>query len=330
MKNTIPKGFLKQYRYGDGEEFGYIILAAGFLRLEYDTEAPRPLLSRVSFVAAPNPFSNAIEEQLECNLSFDGADDEITFIKETGVSGTQWCDGQVRWGHTYDDENDTLPEGRKIALDEWVDECIEKMINPSPKILRGITKGYNLKNKAEQIKSGNETASEDFWKNCNPATEEDVALTLEILQEAIERNDGNALFSCCNPLKRASIGQTIILDALTSLLEKNRVANDFDRSELHEIIEAHATCADKELEKRWLNLCKKAYKQYGPEFFQVIYAGHLIGALTKVKAIDTATLDFFKDIVAGAKSKSYKNKDYSSYISYLMVLKALNKHNLQH
>ena len=301
-----------------------IALSIGFLRLEYDIEEAQPLLSRVSFVTAPNIFSNAIEELLEFNLSPDNAYDEVTFITEMGVSGTQWSDGQVRWGHTYDDDDATPQEGKKIELDLWVDQCIEIMINPSQKILNEIKKGYNLKENLELIKSGDEKATNNFWKNCNPATKDDVKLTLEILHYATNGKDGNALFICSNPLKRASTEQILILEDITLILENNNVSNEFDRSERQEILEAHASYANKELEERWLKLCEKSYNNIGLEFLQTIHEGHLTNALTKINKKSDSTIDFYKKIVSQVESKNNKMENYTCFISYLSILKTLD------
>ena len=35
IKNSIPKGFLKKYRYGKANEILFLTLQKGFLRLEY-------------------------------------------------------------------------------------------------------------------------------------------------------------------------------------------------------------------------------------------------------------------------------------------------------
>jgi len=323
MRNNIPKGFLKKYRNGKGEEVRYIKLSVGYLRLEYDTEQSQSLLSIVSFVACPSMFSNAIEEQLELNLSINSTFDEVTFISEMGVSGSQWSDGQVRWGHTYDDDDATIAEGKKIALDLWIDKCIEMMINPRKEILKKIKEGFNLKDNFELIIKGDDEAKENFWKNCHPMHKNDVKLVLEVLQQGINRKDGDVIFTCGNPLKRASTDQMLILKAVTSLLENNTVTNDFDRSELQEIIEAHALYANEELETRWLKLCEDSFKKNGLELLQVIHEGHLINSLAKVKAKNVSTIDFFKKIVKHAASIKEKNENHTSYISYLSILKAL-------
>jgi hypothetical protein len=53
----------------------------------------------------------------------------VTFITENGVSGLQWSGGDVFWGHTYEDDGPPA-RGRKEDLGEWVDRCIDIMINP--------------------------------------------------------------------------------------------------------------------------------------------------------------------------------------------------------
>jgi hypothetical protein len=72
----------------------------------------------------------AVGCRLEMALAGNEEEEEVvTYITENGVSGLQWAHGGVYWGHVYDD--DTGPVSvRMVELDEWVDECIEKMINP--------------------------------------------------------------------------------------------------------------------------------------------------------------------------------------------------------
>jgi hypothetical protein len=127
-KNSIPKGFLATYRRGRENGVVYLPLAQGFLKLEYGHP---PLLFLVSYVLDDNDDAIAIGMRLEMNLGEDGEGESVTWISENGVSGLQWSGGEVIWGHAYDDESPPAP-GRRIGLSEWVDECLEKMINPSP------------------------------------------------------------------------------------------------------------------------------------------------------------------------------------------------------
>jgi len=54
---------------------------------------------------------------------------EVTSIKENAISGLQWSDGRVDWGHTFDDDSSPA-KGMKCGFDGWIDECLSKMINP--------------------------------------------------------------------------------------------------------------------------------------------------------------------------------------------------------
>jgi hypothetical protein len=51
------------------------------------------------------------------------------FTSENGVSGLQWSAGRVFWGHTHDDDSPPSA-GKRISIDDWIDECIGIMINP--------------------------------------------------------------------------------------------------------------------------------------------------------------------------------------------------------
>ena len=125
-------------------------------------------------------------------------------------------------------------------------------------------------------------------------------------------------------LKRASTEQILILEDITLILENNNVSNEFDRSELQEILEAHASYANKELEERWLKLCEKSYNNIGLEFLQTIHEGHLTNALTKINKKSDSTIDFYKKIVSQVESKNNKMENYTCFISYLSILKTLD------
>jgi hypothetical protein len=127
--NNFPTGFLAKYRTAQGER-QYVKLDFGHLRLEYDIEETPSLLYLVSFVVSEDNEARAIGRRLELNLDPDGIMETVTCMTEMGVSGLQWSDGHVYWGHTYEDDGPPDP-GKEIELGEWVDECIHKMINPS-------------------------------------------------------------------------------------------------------------------------------------------------------------------------------------------------------
>jgi hypothetical protein len=129
-RNIIAKGFLETYRTGEKSEVKHLKLHTGFLKLEYGLYDNPELLCLVSFVLDRSEDAIAIGMRLEMNLQADHRGDEVTYISENGVSGLQWSDGEVIWGHTYDDDSAPGPV-KKISLDDWIDECIDAMINPS-------------------------------------------------------------------------------------------------------------------------------------------------------------------------------------------------------
>jgi len=130
-KNRMTGGFLKKYREGKKGSIQYISLNQGFLKLEYDEDHDPGILFLVSFIRSKSNRAIAIGCRLEMSLAGDEEEEDVvTYITENGVSGLQWAHGGVYWGHVYDD--DTGPVSvRIIDLDEWVDECIENMINPT-------------------------------------------------------------------------------------------------------------------------------------------------------------------------------------------------------
>jgi len=127
LKNTVQKGFLKKYRRSKGSETVFLPLEKGYLRLEYGLYDNPGWLSLVSYVLTNKKNAPALGKRLELVLDEEGQN-IVTFIAEMGVSGTQWSNGHVIWGHTYDDDSPPSP-GRKISLDDWVDECINIMIS---------------------------------------------------------------------------------------------------------------------------------------------------------------------------------------------------------
>lgn len=129
IKNRMAAGFLKKYRKGKGNEVKYIPLKLGFLKLEYGLYDDPGTLGLVSFVLDRDDEAIAVGSRLEMSLPEDGTGEEVTYISENGVSGLQWSNGEVIWGHTYDDDSPPSP-GKKIGLDQWIDEMIGNMINP--------------------------------------------------------------------------------------------------------------------------------------------------------------------------------------------------------
>ena len=127
--NTNEKGFLSRYRVSKPKEVRFIPLATGYLRLEYGLGEDQTALSLVSFVVKESKTALAVGERLEFDWDANGGKGQATFIAENAVSGLQWSGGRVLWGHTYDDDSPPS-SGRKIRLEEWVDECVAKMINP--------------------------------------------------------------------------------------------------------------------------------------------------------------------------------------------------------
>jgi len=129
-KNKIEKGFLKKYRKRKGGEVVHLPLEFGFLKLEYGLYDEPGVLSLVSFVLEDKDDAIAIGPRLETMLGGSDEDTQVTYISDNGVSGLQWSNGEVVWGHTYDDDSGPSP-GTKVGLDEWIDEMVDAMINPS-------------------------------------------------------------------------------------------------------------------------------------------------------------------------------------------------------
>ena len=111
--NRVPPGFLERYRAKTAEDVVFLPLARGFLKLEYG-----------KYDASP-----AIGPRLELRLFKGERGDIATLIGENAVSGLQWSNGGVFWGHTYD-EDGPAPQRRTVSLGDWIDECLARMVNP--------------------------------------------------------------------------------------------------------------------------------------------------------------------------------------------------------
>lgn len=295
--NRVPPGFIVAHRHGSGGEVTYISLTAGFLRLEYDAGATAPLLFRVAFVAAKSKFSPAIGSLLELSLDPGSAGDTVTFIAEEGVSGLQWSGGRVIWGHTYDDDS-PVGDGERIELGAWIDRCIDGMINPPGKILDEMKKRYDPAKDIAAIRAGDDKTRDRFWKKCAPATAEETELVLDLLRYGVDSADGDMLFACGDPLKRATAGGARILDVITGILEKGTVSRDYDRSELQEVLAVHAAGADENMARRWMKLCEKSLGDKGLEALHAINGGSLFSALAEVPEPAGDVLDFMDDVIS--------------------------------
>ena len=321
--NCVPPGFLDRYRAGDGTPTVYLALAPGFLRLEYDTDVEPSLLRRVSFVADPSPNAPAVGPLLAFRLDPLGVDDGATFIEEMGVSGFQWSGGAARWGHAYED--DAPPqEGERISLGRWVDRCVGAMINPPKRTLDDMGRRFDLAGSIPALRSGDEKARDRFWKRCSPRTGEEAAVVLELLRGAVGEGDGDLLFACCDPIKRATAGRERILDEVTALLEGGAVARDYDRSELQEVLESHAEAADAAITERWVRLCERAFEDAGPEALQAINAGALFTALSAAPGAGRAARELFGRVLDAVESAEREiREDVADLGAYRAIVKTM-------
>lgn len=129
MTNGIDKGFLASYRLGRANETRFLPLARGFLKLRYGLNDEPEVLSIASYVLEPSDDAIAVGPRLEFRLPKQPGGERATFMTENGVSGRQWSCGNAYWGNTYDDTSSN--HRRWITLDDWVDECLEEMVNPN-------------------------------------------------------------------------------------------------------------------------------------------------------------------------------------------------------
>ncbi len=127
--NSMVPGFLARYREKKTEDIIYLPLNAGFLRLEYGRYDDPRALAIVSFVWHATREAAAVGPRLEMRLIPGDRGNIVTFIGENAVAGRQWRRGRVIRGHTYEDDSPG-GAGNPVSLDEWVDTCVDRMINP--------------------------------------------------------------------------------------------------------------------------------------------------------------------------------------------------------
>jgi len=293
LKNSVPLGFIEKYRIGNGDDLVFIPLASGFLRLEYLIEDDIPLLNKVAFVATASKHSSIIGRLLELSLGRNS--ETATYMDEQGLSGIQWTGGSTSWGHVFD--GDCYSEREKIELDEWIDRCIEKMINPEKYNLADICKHYDPTMDIPLLKSDDPQARNRFWNKCSPATGKELDQILDLLKNAVKTKDDDILFYCSDPLKRASADIPRLLDTITGLLEGDKITYWYERSVLQEVLEAHALTGNGTIAQRWMMLCKKALTEKGPEAFFAKNEGELFMALTRVPDPGVKVLNFFREAV---------------------------------
>jgi len=303
MKNIIPEGFLKRYRKGKKGAVIFLPLTVGFLRLKYTIEGKLPFLHYIAFVSHPTDAAHVIGIQLEFNLAAEEEDEQVAVIAEQGASGIQWYGGEEHLANPHGNKS-IPPKTRKISLDAWVDEYIDKMINPSTEILADIKEHFDINTIIAQIRAGDEKAAERFCKECTPQTDEEISLVLALLTGSLSNTDGEFVFACAEPLKRAVTGHKRILEELTSLLESGSITHDYDRSEIYEIIVTLSGAADSELINRWIVMCKAVLAEKGLTALYTINEGHLFEALTAMESPNEQLMHFFADVMAQVKSAS--------------------------
>jgi hypothetical protein len=306
------KPFLERHRTGR-RPIRFVKVAAGHLRLGYDEDG---LLSTVALVADPSEDAPAIGNRLALTLTPDRQEECATFLAEEAVSGVEWRDGSARWGHTYDDDAGP-PEGREIALEAWIEECVAEMASPPAEVAADIQRGFDLQGASEAIEAGDEAVRERFWARCSPRTEGEVRQVLALVEKAAREADRDLSFCCVEPLKRARAGEVLVLEGLTSLVERTDPA-DFERSEFYEVLSRHGAKADAAMAERWSRLARRAFEVLGPEALHAIHAGHLFAALAKVPG--RPARDLFRSVVAAVEAAS---PDVRSDVEGLVFYRAI-------
>jgi len=288
-ENRLPKGFIEKYRIGKGNELVFIALRAGFLRIEYLVDDDQSLINKVAFIATKSEHSSIIGKWLELGLG------SYTYMDEQGLSGNQWSEGDVSWDNVYDSGPTTKIE--KISLSKWIDRCLKEMINPPGKNLADICKHYDPTKDIPLLQSKDPEPGNRFWTKCSPATGKELDQILNLLKRAVETEDNDTIFICSNPLKRASAEIPRLLNVITELLEEEKITDSYERSILHDVLEAHASKANAAISKRWMVLCKKAIVEKGFEKFFAENNGGLLSALSTVPKPGVKVLLFFKEII---------------------------------
>jgi len=98
----------------------------GFLRLVYDDDGR---IYQAAFVKEQGAEPSG--DQLQ--LYFVWVNNFVTFKTENSLGGEMWSGGSVSGGTTLETEDDGPVSSHKtIALEDWVDRCVEEMIKEEP------------------------------------------------------------------------------------------------------------------------------------------------------------------------------------------------------
>lgn len=125
-------GFLARHRRGAPGTIEYLRVGRGFLRLA--REEDDGWLERIELVREATEDALAVGEILELELSDGTWPDRATLIALNAISGLQWEDGEVRWGHTLDEDAPPSSPAERVTLDAWVDRCVGQMLERAQKI----------------------------------------------------------------------------------------------------------------------------------------------------------------------------------------------------
>jgi hypothetical protein len=211
--NSPPANLFTEHERGKGIVF--LPLEQGWIKLEYDDDGD---LQLISFVLEEHEAERAVGPRLELGGG------TVTFITENGVSGLQWSDGEVIWGHTYDSDGSPAP-GRKIDLPAWIDECVDKMVNPDRDDLtelleleRQRASAPGIATMLDDYMAGRIAALHDLLEYNAVASRADVDALVHAIREGIARKDAHLVSMSSGVLELTRVEREYAVQQLTASL----------------------------------------------------------------------------------------------------------------
>jgi hypothetical protein len=214
--NHPPKGLYARRKKGKPESTVHLKLALGFLRLSYDEEG---VLSLIAFVLERDERAREIGPRLELN------GDTVTFIEENGVSGLQWKDGAVIWGHTFEDSlpSPVRDDAPPMSLGEWIDDRARVMTNPDQETLAPIVEAERarqaLPSIAQLLRDYPSSGALHDLLDKQPENRAEIDFLADAVQRGLEEKDAHLVIMAAHPLANTPVDAEYALLRLTDCME---------------------------------------------------------------------------------------------------------------
>jgi hypothetical protein len=211
VDNRPPAKLYESHKKGKPRTRVHAPLALGFLRFVYDEDGD---LTLIAFVLEDDQRARAVGPRLELNNGI------VTFIEENGVSGLQWRQGTVSWGHTYED---SVPSKvRQVGLDEWVDDRVQAMSNPGAEVLDSLIayerERQALPGIAQLLREYTDGDLHDLFAK-QVTSREEIDLLADAVLRGLEKKDSHLVWAASHPLGASRVDSAYALARLTDCLE---------------------------------------------------------------------------------------------------------------